>query len=236
MATGRKAIFTPLQAHPIDKDKGPILFGSNLGGILGHLQSELDWRLFDFCRIHQIVYKEILNIERRLDEIEINLLNSDINDEENINKIRKLDYIIGKESENERVTSFVDHMTVVGLWAIAEQFLGKVYIAFVSRKNGISETSIASPSRWDDFKREFNNLRVDLTTCENFQNADECRVLNNSIKHDPTVSSKLLRFPYFIPFSGMKIEVVPLEMQRYLNGVSDFLGSLIEKGNAELKK
>jgi hypothetical protein len=236
MTTGRKAIFTAMQAHhPLDKDKGPIPFGSNFSGALSNIQGELDWRLFDFCRIHQIVYKEIGNIEKQLNEIETEPFSSDINDEENILKSRKFDYINGKVIENERVTSFVDHMTIVGLWAIGEQFLGKIYKTFVSRKNSVPENAIVAPYKWDDFKREFNNLRIDLTTCENFQNANECRVLNNSIKHDPTVNSKLLRFSYFTPYSGKELESIPLEMQRYLNGVSDFLGSLIEKVSAELK-
>lgn len=223
-----------MQAPYSERNNAPIPFGSNFSGKFGHLQGEVDWRLIDFCRIHQIVYKEILHIEEQLDEIEITPFTSDINDEENINISRRMDYIVGMESVNERVTSFVDHMTVVGLWAIAEQFLGKIYKAFVSKKNNISEATISAPYKWDDFKREFNNHGIDLTTCENFQNADECRVLNNSIKHDPTVNSKLLRFSYFMPFAGNDLEAVSLEMQRYLNGVSDFLGSLIEKCNSQI--
>jgi hypothetical protein len=235
MTTRRKAIFTAMQAHPLDKEKGPILFGSNLRGALSYVQGELDWRLFDFCRIHQIVYKELQSVEVNLNEIEIEPFSSDIDDEENINRSRKFDYIIGKGIENERVTGFVDHMTIVGLWAIAEQFLGKIYKAFVSKKNGVSEQAIVAPYKWDDFKMEFNNLRIDLISIESFQSTNECRVLNNSIKHDPTVNSKLSQFPYFTPHSGKELDNVPLEMQRYLNGVSDFLGSLIEKVNAELE-
>jgi hypothetical protein len=56
--------------------------------------------------------------------------------------------------------------------------------------------------------------------------------LNNAIKHDPTIGGRLLAFPYFQSFAGQQLEEVPLELQRYVNGVSDFLGSLIERGNA----
>lgn len=234
MTTGRKAIFTIMQAHPSERDEAPMPFIFNVSGKIGMLQGELDWRLTDFCRIHQIVYKEILGAEKLLDQIEIEPFSDDINDEGNLYRSRQMDYIIGKEAEHKNVINFVDHMTLVGLWAIAEQFLGRIYTSFLSKKSGISEEMIRAPYKWDDFEREFANLGIDLKSCENFDNANECRVLNNAIKHDPTVRSKLLMFSYFLPFSGQKLDRVSLEMQRYLNGVSDFLGSLIEKVNLVL--
>lgn len=231
----RKPIYSTFQFPPNERESGPVPFLFNVSGKIGHLQSELEWRLNDFCRIQQIVYKEINNIEKRLDDIEIVPLSADIEDMENINRIRKMDYIIEKEHENKRVTSFVDHITIVGLWAIAEQFLGKIFKAYSSLKNSIPESNIQAPYKWDDFKREFNNQGINLITCENYLNADECRVLNNSLKHENVVNSKLEQFNYFKDFSGQDLEEVPLEMQRYLNGVSDFLGSLIEKANEALK-
>ena len=230
----KKPIFHWMQAPPSEIKNVPIPFASNHSGKLGSLQSELDWRMNDFCRIHQIVYKEINNIEKQLDGIEIAPFTDNIDDHENIMISRKLNYIHGKEMENDRVISFVDHMTVVGLWAIGEQFLGKIFKSYLSLKNGVPENSIRSPYRWDDFEREYINAGIDLSTCENYSNANECRALNNAIKHDPIVSARLSTFPYFIPFINKELETVPLEMQRYVNGVSDFLGSLIEKANEQL--
>jgi hypothetical protein len=37
-----------------------------------------------------------------------------------------------------------------------------------------------------------------------------------------------------VKFKGQELEKVPLEMHQYVNGVSDFLGSLIEKANEKL--
>lgn len=83
--------------------------------------------------------------------------------------------------------------------------------------------------------REFSTLSIDLTACENFDNANECRVLNNALKHNPVVSERLMSFNYFSALGGTDLMSVPLEMQRYMNGISDLLGSLIEKGNALLE-
>lgn len=137
--------------------------------------------------------------------------------------------------EIKRVTSFVDHITVVGLWAIAEQFLGKIFREIRGYLDGVNPATVNAPYKWDDFIRDFSTLSIDLTSCENFNNANECRVLNNAVKHDPIVSGRLLSFSYFSGFNGDELMSVPLEMQRYLNGVSDFLGSLIEKGNILLE-
>jgi hypothetical protein len=149
-------------------------------------------------------------------------------------KSRLLDAVIAQDIENNRVISFVDHMTVVGLWAIAEQFLGSVYRGFKGFTDRCKPEDVSAPYRWDNFLTEYSAIGIDLTKCENFENANECRILNNSIKHDPTVGSRLISFAYFLPYQDKTLEDVPLDMQRYLNGVSDFLGSLIETANQSL--
>ncbi len=139
-----------------------------------------------------------------------------------------------KDIENKRVVNFVDHMTVVGLWAIAEQFLGKVFRGYKSRIDNSPPESVQHPYRWDSFVNIFATIGIDLSACDKLKNADECRVLNNAIKHDPTVGNRLMSFHYFVQYQGKRLEEIPLEMQRYLNGVSDFLGSLIEYADQQL--
>lgn len=227
----KKPIYHWMQAPISERENVPIPFSSNFNGKFGKLQGELDWRLNDFCRIHQIVYKEINIIEKKLDQIELKSFTDNIDDPENILTARKLDYVHGKNMENDRVVSFVDHMTVVGLWSIGEQFLVKIFKAYISEKNSVPLESVRAPYRWDDFVREYLNAGIDLNICEKYNDANECRVLNNAIKHDSIVTNRLTSFPYFTPFVHKELEKIPLEMQRYINGVSDFLGSLIENAN-----
>ncbi len=205
----------------------------NIAGPLGALQAELDWRISDFCRIHQIVYKEITHIEEKIDAHNLKDIQftGDVESFEEYKKSRLFDAVIAQDIENKKVISFVDHMTVVGLWAIAEQFLGKVYREVKCLTDNCKPEDVSAPYRWDEFLTKYDDIGIDLKMCENFGNADECRVLNNTIKHDPVVGGRLITFTYFLPYQGKKIDDVPLEMQRYLNGVSDFLGSLIETSN-----
>lgn len=230
----RRAIFSAMQTPPGDVS-GPIPNLFNVAGPVGAaLQGELEWRLHDFCRIHQIVYKEIKQIDEKLDAIDpalYTLSNHDIEDESNLGSARIRTAIIEHDLENARVISFVDQMAVVGLWAIAEQFLGKVYRQTKSLLESIPPDSVNSDYRWDGITAEYSTLGIDLTQCENFANADECRVLNNTIKHASIVNPRLQQFPFFQAHAGKNLDKVPLEMQRYMNGVSDFLGNLISKAN-----
>jgi hypothetical protein len=243
----RKPIYSALQ-YPSYKEGGegdPTPYLSNAMGSLGNIQSEMEWLFFDFCRMHQIVYKEIGRVEEGLDRfIQENkqdlTLSGDTESSENefykeLQKVRILDSIIAQDHENRRVIGFVDQMAVVGLWTLGEQFLGKVYRQFIAIRDGISSDKVSSPYRWDDFIKNYAAIDIDLATCENFHDANECRAVNNAIKHDPRVGKRLEVFPYFLPYKGQQLMNVPLEMQRYLNGVSNFLGSLIEKANAKLE-
>lgn len=208
----------------------------NAFGPLSGIQSEFYWRLFDFCRIHQIVYKEIESIDVKLDSLGVENIKftGDIESFEEYQKSKTISAVMGMDIENNRIVNFVDHMTVVGLWAIAEQFLGKVFRGYKSLTDNCAPEDVKCPYRWDEIVTVFTTIGIDLLACENFQNADECRILNNAIKHDPAVGNRLMSFSYFVNYQGKKLEDVPLEMQRYLNGVSDFLGSLIERADQQL--
>ena len=232
----RKPIYSTFQYPSV------IPCGPNSYLVVGHLRTmfaELQWLLFDFCRMHQIVYKEIAHIDERLTRFskenkEDLALSSilDLSEEEcykEIQKIRILDSIIAQDQENKRVIGFIDQMAVVGLWALAEQFLGNIYRKHIAFTTSVDADTVSSPYRWEKFIQEYANIGVELSTCDGFRDADECRVVNNAIKHDPTVGKLLEVFPYFISYKGSKLMEIPLEMQRYLNGVNDFLGSLMEK-------
>ncbi|RDZ28200.1 hypothetical protein DX914_03380 [Lysobacter silvisoli] len=147
---------------------------------------------------------------------------------------RLANYAIGVDSENRRIRAYADQMIVVGLWTIAEQFLGKVYRGFVAFRDSVDENGVNAPYRWDHFVSSYEQLGIDLAALENYANADECRLVNNAIKHDPVVGSRLQALAFFFPHLGKDLEALQLDVQRYVNGVSDFLGSLIEKANESL--
>ena len=232
----KKPIYSLLSFPPNEINNIPDgCYGWKTTQKLGDIHSDLKWRLADFCRIHQIVYNQINKSNKQLDEIEIEPFTENPGDIENLSTSRMLSFVIGKEIEHDKIINFVDHMTVVGLWAICEQFLGKIFRAYISEKESVNENSVSAPYRWNEFINKFNQKGIDLSTCDNYENANECRELNNAIKHDPKVTNRLTQFNYFKKHSGKDLEQIELEMQRYLNGISDFLGSLIDKASEIIK-
>lgn len=221
--------------------------GPNTYWVVGHLlkvNSELQWLLSDFCRMHQIVYEEIMHIEEQMtystkqNKEQLTLTSeSDLSEEEyyqELGKIRILDSKIAQNQENEHVISFIDQMAIVGLWALTEQFLGKIYRTYIAVTTNVNADTVDSPYRWNKFVDIYKTVGIDISKCDNFVDADECRVVNNAIKHNPTVGDRLEVFSHFQPYKGKKLMEVPLDMQRYLNGVSNFLGNLMEKVEQQL--
>lgn len=231
----KKPIMSVLDYNPSTKGLGPNAYLFNVTGPVGvKIQPELDFRLQDFCRIQQIVYGEVNARDQAIGEIDpsIYLPSSDVDSLDAIMRSRRADHIIALDKQNQRMIAFVDHMTIVGLWAIAEQYLGKIYRQTKALKEGGIPETIPSPYKWNDFGAKFSTLGINLTTCENYTDANECRAVNNAIKHNPIVDSNLDKFGFFCGHSGKELELIDLHMQRYLNGVSNFLGSLISKANA----
>ncbi len=91
--------------------------------------------------------------------------------------------------------------------------------------------NINVPYRWDQLISLFETKSIILNTLDGYSDADECRVLNNTIKHGDIVSSRLAEFTFFSTLQGENLQKIDYEMQRYYNGISSFIGSLIESGN-----
>jgi len=148
-----------------------------------------------------------------------------------VHESRIKDSFLSRDMEIDRVRHFTDEYTVIGLWATAERFLGKVLANIEALQSGVDVASVSRPYRWGDFKTAYTHKSIDLTALNGYADADECRVLNNTIKHTETVNQRLARFSYFTPFKNKLLAGIDFEMQRHVTGVFNFVGSLIESGN-----
>ena len=113
----------------------------------------------------------------------------------------------------------------------AEQYLGRTYAEIEHRQTGVPRENIQRPYKWDDFETQFGAKSISLSALNGFADANECRVLNDTIKHAGSVTDRLAAFAYFASHRGLQLTQIDFEMQRYLNGVFNLLGSLIEAGN-----
>lgn len=218
---------------------GPDPYMFNIAGPFGALQGELHWTLHTYVRLHNFAYSSFHEHDAKLDvfaaslRAEETIASKDFEEyeAEMIGKSRRMDFLIAEEVDLDRSVRTLNQMFVVALWALAEQYLGKVFQKTVSLQTGAAVETVQAPYRWDNFKIEFPSQGIVLENLHDYAVANECRVLNNHIKHSPVISSKLAAFSPFSGHLGKPLEKVVINPQRYLNGVSNFLGSLIERGN-----
>ena len=213
-------------------EEAPQEYFYNIAGKLGKIQMELDWKMFDFCRLQQIIHSHITQNEQDIDEL-CERYKDDMRNatDETMHFVHLRENINAQSSSNYQTYQFTNQMTVVGLWAIAEQTMGFVYKQMASDINGIPESDVKIPYKFDEFKKKFAQLGISLERLDTFDDANECRTLNNTIKHGHKIEGHILSFLYFQPFSEKLILEVDFELQRYVTGVIQFLSSLIEEGN-----
>ncbi|GLQ30221.1 hypothetical protein [Litoribrevibacter albus] len=226
--------YKPLKSRCVfpGDEEAPQGYIYNCTGKLGKIQIELDWKMFDFCRLQQITHSHISKNEQEMDELCERYKDEMRNaTDETMGLVRFRENINAQSSSNYQTYQFANQMTVVGLWAIAEQTMGFVYKQMAADINGIPESDVSIPYHFDEFKKKFSQLGISLESLDTFDDANECRTLNNRIKHGHTIEGHILSFSYFQPLSGKLILEVDFELQRYVTGVIQFLSSLIEEGN-----
>lgn len=234
------APFTPILA--IAEQTGVHSYLFNGSGPLGNLYSELHYHLYDMSRYHQAVIRELnSNYEKvgewsdtlkgKVEEIEKNVF-----DEEELElwKFRVSEErvaINNADMEIARAQAFADEFTIIGLWATAEKYLGLVYRHIESNQTNTAFDNTSAPYRWDQIKNAFLGKAITLESLDGYLDANECRLLNNAIKHGGKVGSNLTSFSCFSGCLGQELHKIDFEMQRYYNGVYSFLGDLIRQAN-----
>jgi hypothetical protein len=196
---------------------------------------KFDWKIVDFCRLQHITYSYIISREKALDEYADKnkefLNNANDQSMEGLVAVRQRENMRAETASNYQTFQFSNQMTVVGLWALAEQTLGFVYRQMFASIKAVPESDVKIPYKFDKFKKKFLELGIDLEKLDTYDDANECRILNNTIKHRHLIEGDILKFAYFLPYSGKPILEVEFELQRYVTGIIQFLSSLIEQGN-----
>ena len=217
--------------------EGPEPYLFNIAGRFGRVQGELHMTLNIYIELHQHAYSSFRrrddNIELMVKDLKAQASISEEAQSDSEDKIRKayakMSYINALDHDLTRSVRTINRMFVVALWALAEQFLGKMFKEVVSFRTGIKLEK--APYRWDDFKIQYANESLDLATLHDYEIANECRILNNCFKHAETVSNKLAAFAPYSTKIGARLDDLDIDPPRYLNAISNFLGSLIENCN-----
>jgi len=234
------------QQAALNYENRPKSYMNNCSGKLSNIQSDLYYHLHDLSKFHQVIINDLnkrnidFDNEYKSFKEDVNLTESSLtgDDEER----GHLEYVASQRQRAfheegmviDRCKSYADEFSVVGMWATAEKYLGQVYKAIESDHTGTPISDITAPYRWNIIKSKFSEKSISLESLDGYADANECRVLNNAIKHSGFVNPQLAQFTFFTPLEGKELNHIDFEVQRYYNGIYSLLGDLIRVGNRAL--
>jgi hypothetical protein len=121
---------------------------------------------------------------------------------------------------------------VIALWATVEQYLSRCLVVAEGALGTMPND--AGSFRWNDLDRRYVTVGIDLRSLTGHAAVNECRVLNNKIKHLGIVDDELSSFPHFAHRRGTRLTDIELDLQRYVNGVFEFVGHTLESADAAI--
>lgn len=216
-------------SHPLATDH----YFPHETGKFGGLQSAFGWELVNLALFHRAAFGEVLSRhgflqkEAALDERgeSKHPVGSDEWEMDQISLSRRRTAFLNSHAEAAAIAGFADELAVIALWSLVEKTLGQTL-------------TIMDPNlhqyRWDQLQRGFSAYGVDLMQLPYANIADECRLVNNAIKHGGVVTPQLDRLARFSGKVGHRIRDLDLAVQTYMIGVYNLVGATLEVCDAQL--
>lgn len=223
-----------MELHPDDRPEFPILRNSDLLIIF----NSLIFYHADLCTFYQMYSaqyvqqdkhvesftKQLEKIKKKYDE------SSDENElaELEISYSRVRELIYNNDLMLARTKYFANSSFVISLWVTVEQFTSRILLSLEKQFGMI----YSEPSHvWDKKIARYKKLNIDITAYINYQNIDECRVLNNKIKHVGKVDDALAKFSFFSNLKNKSLEKIEYDLQRYSKSVFEYIGFVVERAD-----
>jgi hypothetical protein len=92
--------------------------------------------------------------------------------------------------------AFADQLLVIGLLAIVEQYCSRTLVELEQFLRQ-SRHPRAAPYRWDHIVDRFSSWGLRIIDYTAYADVDECRVVNNKVKHVGSVDTGLSRYAAF---------------------------------------
>lgn len=198
-------------------------------GVLFGLYGEAQFELQNLALFHRAAFATVKQMDDALDAMVRDspppVHGPDYNDEDQLEwallmESRRHLVVHDGDSQIAAITGYADELCIIGLWAHAEKFLGEGLAHF---------TSAPTVYRWDGLLAAYRTAGLDLETLPGFLSADECRRVNNALKHGGKVTHGLAELNDFRGQQGERLRQIDLDVQRYLLGVHHLVGATLER-------
>ncbi len=139
--------------------------------------------------------------------------------------------IMDTDLESDGIARYADEVTIIASWAFVEKQLNRALLALQSALGQPTNTD----HRWPVIEAEYLQCGINLSQAKGFANADECRKVNNAIKHSGNVSAGLAALPAFIGMLNKPLASEHLDTQRYYFAAGEFVSSVLVKCSTIVK-
>lgn len=230
--------------------KKPILYpaqditGSTTGlyfqpsRVFSEIQNKLNQQFLDLALTHQTVYSALSQRDIKLDQeyqrkksyLDLKCdptMNDDDCEGLHIGQSRLREGFMAADSVIRAECANADRSVVISCWSMVERSLNPVLAELHFRKTGT--TFSGSIHKWDEFKTKFLTHGINLATIGYHDGANECRVLNNSLKHSDSVDQRLAQYTAFSTLQGESLDRIDFDLQRYFDSCYGFMGDLMEE-------
>jgi hypothetical protein len=189
------------------------------------LSAEFMFHHADLCLFHQMHYRAASEKDDLLNKRAAALrdavtLHPPADDWDDIQVSRNREAIYADALAYSRALLFADHLLLVGLWAAAEQYCNRA-LSMLARIRG--RPAPPRPDAWPKMRKVFRELGLDIVALDKYADVDECRLVNNEIKHSGVVTERLAALPHFRVQLGKPLTKVEIPLQRYANAVLVFV-------------
>jgi hypothetical protein len=233
MQSPKGPVLSYLQGGPDRGIDRYVAYRSSSG--LPELWSNFIWHHHNLCLFHQAIFKQIDQRNAQIQQLENKpLASAKLQEELEIvvqHRLWETIHVLDMEKQSIRV--FADQLLVIALWAMVEQYCGRT-LREVERSLRNESVETETPHKWSALVRRFRRVGVDVTNCKSYAAADECRVLNNKIKHLGKVDSELSQFERFQTQLGKNLNEVELDPQYYSDFVQEFVTCVMETADTLL--
>lgn len=200
---------------------------------------EFNYRLEDIVVFHRFVIntysknKKAIDVQYNkfnfLDDKQKNSLSDDEYEAYQLRFARHMEYINHQTDLNEKASYIANDSVVINLWAMNEQYMTRGLANLISQKENKNLNEVKTPYKWDTIKSKFLSYGINFETLPSYDDINECRVLNNKIKHLNIVDSGLEVFPPFKGKLNESLTGMAFPLQKYIIGSHHFIGMLLEE-------
>lgn len=143
--------------------------------------------------------------------------------------MRHMEYINHQDDINNKASYIANDSVVINIWAMNEQYMTRGLASLISKKENKAIDEIKVPHSWDRIKIKFLSYGIDFNKLPSYDDINECRVLNNKIKHLYSVDKDLESFPYFSGKLNESLLGMQYPLQKYILAAHHFIGMLLEE-------